>query len=153
MEALIQILIFVFLLALGYGLGTYFEKRHYKSIHQREQQTHLIPLATFGAKKYWPDDAQDAKLLIGSVVISIDYFKRISAALRNLVGGRITVYESLLDRGRREALLRMKEQGVEWGATQILNVRLETATIGGRSGDNKGLGSIEVIAYGTGIRQ
>jgi uncharacterized protein YbjQ (UPF0145 family) len=49
-------------------------------------------------------------------------------------------------------MLRMKEQGIAWGATQILNVRLETATIGGRSGNNNGLGSIEVIAYGTGVR-
>ncbi len=152
MDVLIQIAVFIILLALGYGLGSYLENRHYKSIRQREQQTRLVPLVTFGTKKYWPDDAQDAKLLVGSVVISIDYFKRISAALRNLIGGRITVYESLLDRGRREALLRMKEQGIEWGATQILNVRLETATIGGRAGDNKGLGSVEVIAYGTGIR-
>ena len=151
MDALLQILIFLVLLILGYLMGSYFEKRHYKSIRQREQQTRHIPLVTFGAKQHLPE-TDDAQLFVGSVVVSIDYFKRISAALRNLVGGRITVYESLLDRGRREAMLRMKEQGIAWGATQILNVRLETATIGGRSGNNNGLGSIEVIAYGTGVR-
>ncbi len=152
MGTLIQILIFVFLLVLGYGLGSYFEARHYRSIRQRELQTRLVPLVTFGGKKHWPNDVQDTQLFVGTVVISIDYFKRISAALRNLEGGQITVYESLLERGRREALLRMKEQGIAWGATQILNVRLKTSTIGGRSGDNGGLGSIEIIAYGTGIR-
>jgi len=151
MEAIVQILIFLFLLVLGYFSGSYLEKRHYKSIQARERKTIHVPIITFGAKQPIPD-AQEAKLFVGSVVVSIDYFKMISAALRNLVGGRVTVYETLLDRGRREALLRMKEDAMAWGANQILNLRLETATIGGRSGDNNSLGSIEVIAYGTGIK-
>lgn len=147
----LEILLLLVLLILGYLSGSYVEKRHYKSIRQREHQTLHVPLVTFGAKQSLPE-AQEAQLFVGSVVISIDYFKRISAMLRSLVGGRIVVYETLLDRGRREALLRMKEQAMAWGATQVLNVRLETTTIGGRSGNNRGLGSVEVIAYGTGIR-
>ncbi len=150
MEALLQILIFLVLLFLGYFLGRYFEKRHYKSIREREHKTLLVPIVNFGAKHI--PDAQEASLFIGSVVISIDYFKMISAALRNLFGGRLTVYETLLDRGRREALLRMKEEAIAWGANQIINVRLETSTIGGHSNNNSGPGSIEVIAYGTGLK-
>lgn len=61
-------------------------------------------------------------------------------------------YETLLDRGRREALLRMKEQAIEWGATQILNVRLETSSIWGAEG-KQSVGNVEVIAYGTGIKE
>ncbi len=151
MESLTQVLIFLILLFLGYLAGTYAEKRHYRSIREREDQTRHIPIITFGSKQPIPE-AQEAQLFVGSVVVSIDYFKRISAALRNLIGGQVIVYETLLDRGRREALLRMKESAITWGAQQILNVRLETATIGGRSGDNDSLGSIEVIAYGTGIK-
>ena len=71
-------------------------------------------------------------------------------ALRNILGGRVVAYESLLDRGRREALLRVKEQAIAWGATEILNVRYETSTIGGNN--QKGIAAIEVIAYGTAIR-
>ena len=63
----------------------------------------------------------------------------------------MVAYESLLDRGRREAILRMKEQAIAWGATQVINVRLETSSIGKQTG-GKGLVSIEVIAYGTGIK-
>jgi len=148
MEGL-DLIVFLILLIIGYFTGNYFEKRHYKSIQKRERETLHVPIMTFSAIQ---PNAQDAQLFVGSVVISIDYFKWMSAALRNLVGGRIMVYESLLDRGRREALLRMKESAIVWGASQIVNVRLETATIGGRSGNNRGLGSVEVIAYGTGIR-
>jgi uncharacterized protein YbjQ (UPF0145 family) len=149
----LDILIVFILLIIGYLAGSLAEKRHYKNIQQRERQTLQVPIINFGAKHPLPE-AQQSQLFVGSVVISIDYFKRISAALRNLVGGRIVVYESLLDRGRREALLRLKEQAMAWGATQVVNVRLETATIGGRSDGNSSisLGSIEVIAYGTGIR-
>jgi len=148
---LAQIIIFLVLLILGYLSGSYLEKKHYKSIRIRERNTIGVPIITFGAKQAIPD-AAETQLFVGSVVISIDYFKRIAASLKNLVGGRITVYESLLDRGRREALLRMKEQAIAWDANQIFNVRLETATIGGRSGNNSSIGSIEVIAYGTGIK-
>ncbi|MEO0376400.1 MAG: heavy metal-binding domain-containing protein, partial [Cyanobacteria bacterium P01_A01_bin.17] len=73
------------------------------------------------------------------------------ASLSKLVGGQIFAYESLLDRGRREALLRMKEDAIRWGAKKVINVRLETATIGSRSGDS-GILSIEIVAYGTGLR-
>ncbi|MFT6733724.1 MAG: hypothetical protein ACJAS9_001914 [Polaribacter sp.] len=40
----------------------------------------------------------------------MDYFKRFLAGLRNIFGGRVVTYESLVDRARREAILRMKEK-------------------------------------------
>jgi len=147
-----QILLFFSLLLLGYLTGSFLERKHYRSIRQREQETRLVPIVTFGAKQLLPP-AEEAKLFVGVAVISIDYFKMISATLRGLVGGRMMVYESLLDRARREALLRMKEQAISWGATQVLNVRFETASVSKGSANNSGtLGSVEVIAYGTGIR-
>ena len=145
-----NLIFFVGLLCIGYFFGRYAEKRHYKNIKKREQQTLHLPLVTYGAKQPLPN-AHDSVLLIGEVVIANDYFKLIVAALRNLIGARIIVYESLLDRGRREALLRLKEQAIRWGATQVLNVRLETACLSNQN-NNGGSVSIEVIAYGTAIR-
>ena len=147
MEDLIFLLI---LLALGYSVGSWLEKRHYKDIKKRERQTLHVPIVTFGAKQEIPT-ANEAALFLGSVVVSADYFKMFASALRNLVGGRVVAYESVLDRGRREAILRMKEQAIAWGATQVVNVRLETSNIGNQSGGN-GLAAIEITAYGTGIR-
>ena len=147
---MIELLVFLSLLTLGYFAGLHFERRHFEDIKRRERKTLFVPLVTFGAKQTLPT-AQTAELFIGSVVVSTDYFKSFTASLRNLIGGRIVVYESLLDRGRREALLRMKEQAIVWGATQIVNVRLETSNIGSKT-TNNGLVAIEVIAYGTGIR-
>lgn len=145
-----DLIFLVILLGIGYFVGSSIEKKHYQDIKKRERQTLHVPVVTFGAKQAIPH-ANEAALFLGSVVVSADYFKMFASSLRNLVGGRVVVYESVLDRGRREAVLRMKEQAISWGATQVVNVRLETSTVGSQSG-GKGLVAIEVTAYGTGIR-
>ena len=108
-----------------------------------------VPLLTAKTLDMAPEQVESAYLVQGSAVISIDYFKRLLAGLRNLVGGRISAYESLLDRARREALLRMKESAPD--ASMIINVRLENAAIG-MSAQQGNLGSVEVLAYGTAVK-
>lgn len=143
-----DLIVFITLLALGYGFGRYAELRHYKSIIARERALKNIPAIT---SKFLPvrDKPSDAALVSGSVVISVDYFKRFLAGLRNLVGGRITSYESLVDRARREAILRMKEEAKALGAHMVFNVKLETSSI--HKGRKNGVGSVEVLAYGTAL--
>ncbi|MDH5190744.1 MAG: YbjQ family protein [Gammaproteobacteria bacterium] len=145
-----ELIIFITLLALGYTFGQIAEKRHYKSIFAREKQLLRIPALTI---KTMPREGMPVKgdLVTGSVVISIDYFKRFLAGLRNLFGGRIKSYETLLDRARREAILRMKEQAAEKGALVIMNVRLETASISKGNNKRNKIGSVEVLAYGTAL--
>ena len=105
------------------------------------------------ATKFLPADATPAEtfMVTGSVVVSVDYFKRFFAALRRLTGGRLTSYESLLDRARREAVLRMKDQARRRGAQLVFNVKLETASIS--KGQRDSVGSVEVLAYGTALRR
>ncbi|RLB65787.1 MAG: YbjQ family protein [Deltaproteobacteria bacterium] len=143
-----ELTVFLVLLALGYGAGTLAEKHHYRSINKREEQLLHLPAVTI--KKLDLDETQieRAVMVVGSVVISVDYFKRLLADLRNIFGGAVKSYESLLDRARREAILRMKEKA--HGAAMIVNVRIETSSIGKRAFKGK-LGSVEVIAYGTAI--
>lgn len=148
MEDLIALFV---LICIGYFFGVLAEKRHYKDIQAREQQTLNLPVASFGAKQPLPL-ASDTELFVGTVVISSDYFKTFVMVLRNFIGGRVVVYESLLDRGRREALLRVKEQAIAWGATEVLNVRYETSTIGGGASGRGGPVAVEIIAYGTAVR-
>jgi uncharacterized protein YbjQ (UPF0145 family) len=71
-----------------------------------------------------------SELVLGSVVIGGDFFKQVVASLASLFGMRISVAEAMLDRARREAVLRMKEKAV--GADAILNVRVEGLKIGER---------------------
>ena len=144
---MVDIITFMILMSLGYGFGQYFEHRHYRSIRQREEelknvlivQTKIIPIPLM--------THHDQFLVNGSVVISVDYFKRFVAGLRNLIGGRVTPYETLIDRARREAVLRMKEEAMASGAKMILNVKYEMCSI--YKGRRNQIGSVEAFAYGT----
>lgn len=142
--------IFALLATLGYIAGSIAEKRHYRSIKLREQEMLTLPVVNI--RNAYPDsEIQKSHLVMGSAVISIDYFKRILAMLRNLFGGRIHSYESLVDRARREAILRMKEEAKNNHADIVINFRLETSAIG-KSANKKGqIGSVEALAYGTAI--
>lgn len=143
-----QILLVVPMLMVGYGFGRLAERRHYRSILERENQLSDLIIVP---SKVAPETAgaSRSELVMGSVVISVDYFKRFVANLRMLFGGRIHTYESLLDRGRREAILRMQERAREHGARLVCNVRLETASISKDA--RQRVGSVEVLAYGTAL--
>lgn len=134
-------------MSLGYLFGRMAERRHYRSILAREALLRGLPAI---AARTPPDDRYYRQVLVlGNVVVSIDYFKRFLAGLRNLFGGRVTAYESLLDRARREAILRMKQAAQDAGARFVFNVKLETASISKGRGDR--IGSVEVLAYGTAL--
>jgi len=140
------LIIFLLLLFIGYVIGSRVEKNHYKSIIERERQSDA-PL-TFAARTLPTEsDFSPLGLVSGSVVISVDYFKVIAAKLRGLVGGRIGAYESLLDRARREAVLRMKDDARRKKADAVFGTRFETASIS--KGRAKSIGSVEVLVYGT----
>lgn len=143
------ILLLFFLILVGYFVGSLNEKKHYRSIEQREKEYIVLPAVSMKNTDWKDEQIAQAELVIGSVVLSNDHFKRFLASFRNIFGGRVKSYETLLDRARREAVLRMKE--ASQGASIIVNVRLETSTIG-NSANRKGyVGSIEVVAYGTAI--
>ena len=135
------------LVALGYFVGQFLEKRHYRSIIERERK--LINLVTTSSKHPVGNIpvVTDRRLVQGSVVISVDFFKRLLAALRNFFGGNVRAYETLVDRARREAVLRLKESCLD--ANQIINLRIETSSI--FKGKKNQVGSVEVLAYATAI--
>ena len=134
---------FAVLLVLGFGFGQLSERRHYKSIRKREQQLTSLPAV---ATKHPPVDVTyRQQLVIGSVVVASDYFKSFLANLVNIFGGRVRSFEPLLDRGRREAILRLKQEAESRGASMVFNVKYETSRIGG------GVTTIEVMAYGTAL--
>lgn len=146
----LDLIIFLTLLLVGYVIGSISERRHYRSIEEREKA--LLKLAVVTAEgRFDPMRVEDAFLVNGSAVISTDYFKRLLAVLRNIFGGRVKAYESLVDRARREAILRMKEQAHAAGAQMIVNLRLETSTIGRSANKKKQIGSVEAMAYGTAV--
>jgi len=135
-------------MVLGYVVGQYLEKQHYKSIREREERFKHLPTSDC-KRPLRPDAVVRGEFVSGSVVISVDYFKRFIAELRNLIGGHVTSYETLLDRARREATLRMKELAGD--ADEIINVRIETTTIS-QNVRSDSVASVEVYVYGTALK-
>ena len=144
-----NLILFIVLVGIGYSIGTIAEKRHYKSIEEREEKFLHLPAVTM--RNILEPDAtvEKATLVTCNSVISIDYFKRILAGLRNIFGGQVSAYETLVDRARREAVLRMKADVSQ--ADMIMNVRIETSAIGSNANRRKSIGSIEALAYGTAV--
>ncbi|MEM6639943.1 MAG: heavy metal-binding domain-containing protein [Pseudomonadota bacterium] len=140
----------LFLLVFAYLVGSFLERRHFAQIEQRERQALGFVVTSFEALPgSWA--ATDATLVTGSVVVSLDYFKRIIAGVRAIFGGRVKTYEPLLDRARREAMLRLIEQSRRAGYDAIVNVRLQTARIASARG-GEGTAGVEMLAYGTAVR-
>jgi uncharacterized protein YbjQ (UPF0145 family) len=150
-EVILQLLFPIVVLALAYGIGNAIEKRHLTNLRARENASRRFLTVNF---TYVPTDRKvvDTTLVTGSVVVSVDYFKRFLAGLRMIFGGRITSYEPLLDRGRREAIMRMKEDAFHRGFHAVTNVRLETSAIARSTGDSKGTAAVEILAYGTALK-
>jgi uncharacterized protein YbjQ (UPF0145 family) len=141
-----QFTILLFLLLLGVTFGRMAEKKHYKSIIKREKELNRIPAAS---TRMPPDIHYNQVLVSGNVVVANDYFKLFVAGLKSLFGGQLNTYESLLDRGRREAILRMKQKASELNAELVINVKLTTTNLAMSQG--KKSGSLEVYAYGTAL--
>lgn len=147
-ELIIGIGVPVLLIIIGKVVGSTLERRHFESIAEREAAFRHQP--AFSTKHCdAPERIASATLAIGSVVISVDHFKRFISGFRMIVGGEVRSYATLIDRARREAVLRMKES--QPNAHAYLNTRLETSTISSASGD-EGTGTIEVVAYGTAVQ-
>ena len=146
-----QLAAFVFLLLLGYVAGSLAERSHYKSIRLRELRYRRMPTTNLRRPPvHWR--VESVGLVGGSTVVSVDYFKRFLAQLRGLVGGRVRAYESLLDRARREAVLRMKEEAAQGGYDAVINVRLESTNIAAPLRNDRGTAGVEILAFGTALK-
>jgi uncharacterized protein YbjQ (UPF0145 family) len=130
--------------------GSLLERRHLKNLLLLESGSRGVLAITI---EDLPADwkVESCELVMGNVVISQDYFKRFAASLKGIVGGNIGVLEPLLERARREALIRMKGMAHARGYDTIINVRLETATLASARRDGKGTAGVEILAFGTAI--
>lgn len=142
MDGLIfKIAFFALLFGIGWLFGRQIEKKHLNELDEKERALAHIRIDT---NKFQTSD-RSGQLVESNVVISHDYFKYVIAQIQNFFGGRLTTYETVVDRARREAIVRLKQKAVDAGANQIMGLRLSTTELGMQGG------MIEVFAYGTAI--
>jgi uncharacterized protein YbjQ (UPF0145 family) len=150
MELVFQLAPFIVLIMIGLFAGRANERRHFRELLDLEAD--LRDIAVCNDRGAADRGAFGGGVLVmGSVVIGEDYFKRVAASLKSLIGGNLRSYETLLERGRREAIVRMQQEARRIGATQIVNVRLETASLSEDWSARRPIFSAEFIAYGTAL--
>ena len=140
------------LLLLGAWIsGSILERRHMQGLLLLESGSRDVLAVTI---EDLPADWQveSSELVMGNVVISQDYFKRVVGGIKGIFGGNIQVFEPLLERARREALIRMKGVAHARGYETIINVRIETSRMASARRDGKGTAGVEILAFGTAIR-
>lgn len=80
----------------------------------------------------------------GSTVRSKHFGRDFMAGLKNIVGGELKGYTELLNKSRKQAIERLKDQAEGMGADAVLNIRFGTSSITA--------GAAEVFAYGTAVK-
>lgn len=140
---LIKVGIFIVLFSVGWAVGRYTEQKHLSELEIQEKRLAYIGTDTnrFKTSEF------HGQLVNSNVVISHDYFKFVIASIQNFFGGRLTSYESIVDRARREAVVRLKNEAEKIGATHIMGLRLSTTELGMQGG------MVEVFAYGTAVKK
>ena len=142
MDAVIfKIGLFVVLFMIGWAVGRSIEAKHFKALDAQEQR--LAYIRTDNSR--FKSSDQTGQLISSNVVISHDYFKYVIANIQNFFGGRLTSYESVVERARREAIIRLKQEAEKMGSNHIMGLRLSTTELGMQGG------MVEVFAYGTAI--
>lgn len=124
-----DLLVIAAVVVLGMVFGTIAERRHYKSIREREGKWAPVPATNFAHVP--PGSVERVELACGSSVVASDGLKNFLGPLLSLVGGELNMYSSVIDRARREAVLRMKES-CPW-ADCFVNLRMETSQVDGES--------------------
>lgn len=138
---LFKIGITLILFFIGWGFGRYIERKHLTELETAEKKLSHIRIDT----NKFQTSTQQGQLISSNVVISHDYFKYIISQIQNFFGGRLTTYETVVDRARREAIVRLKQQAENVGSNHIMGLRLSTTEMGMQGG------MVEVFAYGTAI--
>ncbi|MEO1235778.1 MAG: heavy metal-binding domain-containing protein [Planctomycetota bacterium] len=143
----------IIMLPVGLLFGGMAERKHFRQLDQREAQNRV----RVDTRKLVgdPGRVQHAQLVFGQVVVATDYWKSFLMKLRNLVGGEAKSANSLMHRGRREALMRLCDAADALGADEVWNVRLEFSNISMMRGNQAASGhmQVEIFAYGTAVKR
>lgn len=147
---MLDIIFLLILLICTYAIGSRIEKNHFKKLKNREVRLFKFPYISFGKRAVSSKKVvKKLALVSGCAVVSGDYFKWFISNIRNFFGGRMVAYESIMDRARREALLRMRESAI--GADIIINTKIETVMLNDLATANDNIPRVAILAYGTAI--
>jgi uncharacterized protein YbjQ (UPF0145 family) len=145
LDLLIGVGITALMLVVFGSIGKLRERRHFTQIANREKELeYLLVMNTRNSDPGFTPT--QATLVTGEVVVGSDYLKTFLTSIRNLFGGEMKSFAMVMERTRREALIRMLDEAQQLRARAVVNVRFETSEVGGPR-----LPAAEILCYGTAI--
>ncbi len=93
-------------------------------------------------------------LVMTNITVAPSWWQLFVGGIKSIFGGQIQSYDNVLAYGRAEVMQRLREQALGEGWSEVINVRVETSMVLNkvRGGNQNKLGTLEFVAYGTGIR-
>ena len=135
------------LLLLGYTAGRINDRAHTKKLlNQLAEMDDILVTQLKSFPKFEPG-GPTPQLVCGEVVIANDYLKMFLASFRNIFGGEVKSYISLMARARNDVLVQLLIEARKLDCNAICNVRFMTADISSGSAP-----SVSLIATGTAYR-
>lgn len=100
---------------------------------------------TLSTRTFPPAGTQDIGMIYGVCCISSNFFKDTAATLTNLtVGGELTSYTAMIQKGIETARKRLIGEAERFGADGVYGVMISTPQVAG--------GAAEIIMYGTAFK-
>ena len=93
-------------------------------------------------------------LVMTNITVSPSWWQLFLGGIKSIFGGQIQSFDKVLAYGRAEVMQRLREQALGEGWSEIINVRVETSMVMNKvkGGQQNKMGTLEFLAYGTGIR-
>ena len=133
-ELVLGLLCFAVPLLMGWVIGSSVERRHFSELDDREDRIRSTMIITQMKRPLYPAIGQrPAQIVTSEVVIATDYLKTFLAGWRSFFGGEVRSYRTLMERARREAVLRIIEEAETLGFNAVGNIRLSPCEIGGKA--------------------
>ncbi|MCH2174973.1 MAG: YbjQ family protein [Lentisphaeria bacterium] len=134
-------------LVAGFIVNRVISNLHLKKLNARESRLKHIMVSQ---QRHTPSNLliESGMIVTSEVVLSVGYFRSWIAGWIQLVGGNISGYEDVMQRARREAIVRVMEQAHQANAPFVWNLRIEAVDLYLKKGGR----CLAVIVTGTAMK-
>ena len=134
--------------------GTKVERMHEEANQRRDSQRDRMGREILNSiDGGYRTDVSSAGLVHANGVFGPSHWHLMIGFVNNLIGGSVTVFQQVISAGRAEVMQRLREQAEEDGWDEVINVRIDTASMTPQSSNSRNtVRGVEIYAYGTGIK-
>ena len=96
-------------------------------------------------------DITSCGVVWSGVVFGPSHWHLLIGWINNLTGGSVDIFQKVISAGRAEAMQRLRENALDNGWEDVINVRIDTSDMTPQGARTR-IKAVEVFAYGTGVK-